>query len=155
MPFEVAEIPSKESITVAEQVDKYWFCRYPRPTKVIYAIMDRNSLDHPFKNWLRTSIRLKQSLRQLKNPQANSVLEPIHQVIANMLRTFELEEQEVDKDDPWTGILNAVGWAVRSTYHHTTLQATPGQLVFGRDMVFNIAHEANWKEIQDRKQKFN
>ena len=70
-----------------------------------------------------------------------------------MLRTFELEEQEVDKDDPWTGILNAVGWAVRSTYHHTTLQATPGQLVFGRDMVFNIAHEANWKEIQDRKQK--
>jgi hypothetical protein len=34
--FEVAEISSKESITVAEQVNKYWFCRYPRPTKVIY-----------------------------------------------------------------------------------------------------------------------
>ena len=29
--FEVEEIPNKESITVAEQVDKYWFCRYPRP----------------------------------------------------------------------------------------------------------------------------
>ena len=34
--FEVAEIPSKESITVAEQVDKYWLCPYPSPTKVIY-----------------------------------------------------------------------------------------------------------------------
>ena len=28
-------------------------------------------------------------------------------------------------------------------------QATPGQLVFGRDMVFNIAHEAIWKDIQE------
>ncbi len=53
-----------------------------------------------------------------------------------MLLTFKLEEQEVNEDNQWTGILNAVRWAVWSTYH-TTLQATPGQLVFGCDMVFN------------------
>jgi hypothetical protein len=33
--------------------------------------------------------------------------------------------------------------AIRSTYH-TTLQATPCQLVFGRDMIHNIAFRANW-----------
>ena len=88
----------------------------------------------------------------VKNPQANSILERIHQVLGNIICTFELEERDIDKDDPWMGILNAVAWAVRSTYH-TTLQATPGQLVFGRDMVFNKAHEANWKEIKDCKQK--
>jgi hypothetical protein len=33
--------------------------------------------------------------------------------------------------------------AIRSTYH-TTLQATPCQLVFGRDMIYNIAFRANW-----------
>ena len=96
--------------------------------------------------------QIKAKPTSVKNPQANLVLERIHQVLANVLRTFELEERDINKEDPWTGILNAVGWAVRSTYH-TTLQATPGQLVFGRDMVFNIAHEANWKEIQDRKEK--
>jgi hypothetical protein len=42
--------------------------------------------------------------------------------------------------------------AIRSTYH-TTLQATPCQLVFGRDMIHNIAFRANWDKIQKRKQK--
>jgi transposase InsO family protein len=149
--FEVAEIPNRESITVAEQVDKYWFCRYPRPTKVIY---DRGSefIGPSFQELIKDVYQLKAKPTTVKNPQANSVLERIHQVLANMLRTFELEERDINEEDPWTGILNAVGWAVRSTYH-TTLRATPGQLVFGRDMVFNIAHEANWKDIQDRKEK--
>ncbi len=61
----------------------------------------------------------------IKNPQANSVLESIQQVLANMIRTFELQEQVVSKVDAWTGILKVVGWAVWST-HHTTLQASPG-----------------------------
>jgi hypothetical protein len=41
--------------------------------------------------------------------------------------------------------------AIRSTYH-TTLQAIPCQLVFGRDMNHNIALRANWDQIQKRKQ---
>jgi hypothetical protein len=41
--------------------------------------------------------------------------------------------------------------AIRSTYH-TTLQATPCQLVFVRDMIHNIAFRANWDQIQKRKQ---
>jgi hypothetical protein len=42
---------------------------------------------------------------------------------------------------------------IRSIYH-TTLQATatPCQLVFGRDMIHNIAFRANWDQIQKRKQ---
>ncbi len=68
-----------------------------------------------------------------------------------MLLTFKFKEREGNEEDPWTGILSAVGRAVQSTYY-TTLHATPGQLVFGRDMVFNIAHKANWKDIQDQKE---
>ena len=68
-----------------------------------------------------------------------------------MIRTFELEGNYLDEDDPWLGILSATAFAVRSTYH-TTLQKTPGQLVFGRDMIFNIEHEANWEYIRARKQ---
>jgi hypothetical protein len=41
--------------------------------------------------------------------------------------------------------------AIRSTYH-TTLQATPCQLVFGRDMIHKIAFRANWNQVQKRKQ---
>ena len=42
--------------------------------------------------------------------------------------------------------------ALRSTYH-TTLRATPGQLVFGRDMVLNVQHQADWTAIKSRKQE--
>jgi hypothetical protein len=31
------------------------------------------------------------------------------------------------------------------------LGATPGQLVYGRDMLFDLSFEANWKNIKERK----
>jgi hypothetical protein len=57
----------------------------------------------------------------------------------------------MDDDNPWKGILSATAFAVRSTFH-TTLKNTPGQLVFGRDMILNVKHEANWEFIRQRKQ---
>ena len=48
--------------------------------------------------------------------------------------------------------MTAVAFAVRATVN-TTTQATPMQLVFGRDAILNIQHRADWKYIQDRKQK--
>jgi hypothetical protein len=46
----------------------------------------------------------------------------------------------------------AVAFVLRSTYH-TTLQATPGQLVFGRDMVLNVQHLTDWTAIKAHKQQ--
>ena len=59
--------------------------------------------------------------------------------------------QTINKTDPWAGILAATMFAVRATYH-TTLQASPMQLVFGRDAILNIKHVTNWEHIQQRKQ---
>jgi hypothetical protein len=87
----------------------------------------------------------------VRNPQANAIAERAHQVIGNITRIFELESNYLDKDDPWKGILSATALAVRSTFH-TSLQSTPGQLVFGRDMIFNIQHIANREYIKYRKQ---
>ena len=89
--------------------------------------------------------------RTTRNPQENTIVEKIHHVIANMTRTFELENKYLDKSDPWKGILSAVAFAVRSTIS-TTTQSSPAQLVFGRDMMLNITHKANWEFIRTRKQ---
>ena len=43
-------------------------------------------------------------------------------------------------------------FAFRATYH-TTLKATPAQLVFGRDAMLNTIFDANWNLIRDNKQK--
>ena len=83
----------------------------------------------------------------VRSPQANAIIERTHQVMANVVRTFELEDTYMDEDDPWAGMLAAMVFAVRSTFH-TTLQATPGQLVFRRDTTFNSKHIANWELIK-------
>ena len=72
------------------------------------------------------------------------------QTIGNMIRTFELYDNDgIDDDDPWSGILAAVMASVRSTYS-TTTQATPMQLVFGRDAIINTKFIADY--IRQRKQ---
>jgi hypothetical protein len=48
--------------------------------------------------------------------------------------------------------LASAAYAIRSTLH-TTLKATPGQLVFGRDMVLPIKYMADWGTIGQQRQK--
>ena len=88
----------------------------------------------------------------MRKPQANAIVERLHQTIGNILQTLEVQKMELDENDPWSGVLSTTMFAVLSTIH-TTLQATPMQLVFGHDAILNIQHEANWKLISDRKQK--
>ena len=95
---------------------------------------------------------IKGKLITVRNPQVNAIVEWSHHVIANIIRTFELESNYLVEEGPWTGILTATAFAVRSTYH-TTLKNTPGQLAFGQDMIFNIQHVANWEFIRQNKQR--
>jgi hypothetical protein len=76
----------------------------------------------------------------------------VHQVLGNALRNFELEERELDKTNPWDEFLTAAAFAIRST-HHTTLQASPAQLVFGRDMFLPITFVADWTRIHQQRKK--
>ena len=79
---------------------------------------------------MKNDYRVKGKPITTRNPQTNAIVEIIHQVIGNIIRTFELETSYIDEENPWKGILSATVFTVRSTYH-TTLQHTPGQLVFG------------------------
>ena len=65
----------------------------------------------------------------VRNPQANAIIEHVHQTIGNIIWTFEVHQAELNKDDPFAGLLSAMMFVVRMTYH-TMLQATPSQLVF-------------------------
>ena len=86
----------------------------------------------------------------LKNPQANAILERVHQTIGNIIRTFSFNDLE--EDDPWSEILSAAAFAIRATVS-TTTEKSPMQLVFGRDAILNIQHTADWNRIKKRKQK--
>jgi hypothetical protein len=86
------------------------------------------------------------------NPQSNGVIERVHQVLGDMLRTFEMEERELDNKDPFGSFLSAAAYAIRSTYH-TVLEASPAELVFGRHMLLPVKFNADWQAIQAKRQK--
>jgi hypothetical protein len=47
--------------------------------------------------------------------------------------------------------LDNTAWAICSTYH-TVLKASPGAVIFGRNMLFNIPFIADWNKIGDYRQ---
>ena len=142
--FEIKQYDDKKkSITVANIVEQEWLTRYPRPSLIT---LDRGSefIGQDFRDMCVNDYGIKRKVISTRNPQANAIVERAHQTLGNLIRSFQLQDKPYyDPDDPWGGILAAVAFALRSTYH-TTLQAMPGQLVFGRDMVLNVQHLTDW-----------
>ncbi len=73
----------------------------------------------------------------IKNPQANAILERLHQVLRQMLRTSELDMAKTIAPDDVDVFLDNTAWAICSTYH-TVLKTSPGVATFGRNMLFDI-----------------
>ena len=86
------------------------------------------------------------------NPQAKSTIERIHQVLGNLVHSYNLQETYVEYSDPWMVLLAAAAFAVRSTYHRTKGKVLV-QLIFGKDMIQPINHIENWRYIRQRTQE--
>ena len=54
-----------------------------------------------------------------RNPQANAIIERVHQTIGNMIRTFFENDTDLDDSNPFAGLLSAVVFATRATIHTT------------------------------------
>jgi hypothetical protein len=66
----------------------------------------------------------------VKNPRANFILERMHQVIVQMLRTAENDTAKSVTPNEVNIFLDNAAWAICSTYH-TVLKASPGTAIFG------------------------
>ncbi len=72
----------------------------------------------------------------------NAILERVHQVLGQMLRTLDLDMANSVCPDDVDVFLDNAAWAIRSTYH-TVLKASPGAAIFRRDMLFELVQ--NWR----------
>jgi hypothetical protein len=147
--FEEKDVPDYTANSTQAAFDEVWLSRYPRHEIIGFdgGIEFKNVFDEMRKNY-----GMKKRISTAYNPQANGIIECVHLVLGDALRTFELQEREMDVNDPWSSFLASAAFAIRSTYH-TTLKATSGQLVFGRDMLLPIKFKANWAEIKARHQE--
>ena len=94
-----------------------------------------------FSKMCQNDYGLKRKPTTTRNPQSNAIIERMHQTIGNIIHTFDVSN--IGNNNPWSGILAATVFSVRGPYH-TTLQASPMQIVFGREVILNIKHVANW-----------
>jgi hypothetical protein len=84
------------------------------------------------------------------SPQTNAIIERVHKVVNDKLRSFDLENNHKTLEEQKvihlaTSFNQLHGFqAIRSNYH-TTLQTISriSQLVFGRDVIHNIVFIAN------------
>jgi transposase InsO family protein len=144
--FEMVPINEKSAINIANQVEIVWLTRYPWPTQLV---CDRGTeFMNEFARMVEDDYGISRRSTTVRNPRANSIIERIHQTMGNIIRTFLLHDTEdMSVKDPWQGIFAATMFALRATIH-TTLQATPSQLVFGRDAILNVQYKADWTAIK-------
>jgi transposase InsO family protein len=136
---------------VADLLEQVWFNQYPWPTEVI---CDRG------KEFMAEVIRTLRDVYGIihkpittRNPQANAMVERAHQTLGIMLRMQNFQRMaDINLQDPFSGVLSAVGFAMRTTVH-TTTRATPSQLVFNCDAIHNINFKADWNCIKNQKQQ--
>ncbi len=144
----INEIFDKTSERIAKLVNKTWLCRYPRCCHLIHNNGSEFKLHFKY---LCESYGIKRKPTTVKNPQANGILECVHQVLGQMQCTAELDMADSVTPDDVNVFLDNAAWAIRSTYH-TVLKASPGAAIFGQDMLFNIPIVADWCRIGERRQ---
>ncbi len=122
----------KSSAQISNLVYKTWFSRYPRCQYIIYKHGSEFKLH--FQSLCGT-YGIKRKPTSVKNPQANAILECIHAVLRNMLRTSELDMAELVKASDIDVFLSDAGWAVRSTYHTVLNSLTAKSVPAGTKLV--------------------
>jgi transposase InsO family protein len=150
---EIIQVQEKSSEHIATKFFLSWVTRYPRPQRCVH---DNGG---EFIGWqfqqLLEDLGITSVPTTSRNPQANAIVERMHQTAGNILRTL------VHTDPPRTvaqarllvdEALARAQMALRCVVS-TPLQATPGSLAFGRDMFLDVPYVADWQLIQQRRQQ--
>ena len=96
--FDMTSIKTKSADDIANEIEQMWLSKYPWPSKII---LDRGT---EFMKEVLQMIEQDYEITRLpittQNPQANSILKRSHQTIGNILCTFQVNNQELEQDDP-------------------------------------------------------
>ena len=151
----LVEIKGTLSTTAKENADaliNIWFARYPRPIRVV------SDQGPEFSSEFTDAIEelgIEHSTSSSRNPQGNSIIERIHQTIAQVIRTVcvarnpkSLHEGKACMEEELATAMHAC----RCTFSESLAFNTPGELAFGRDMFMDIPVIADIVAINNHRQ---
>jgi hypothetical protein len=119
--FEIVQANSKTATSIQDLFHNTWLAHYPRPQFIVFDNGGKFKLE--IKQMCENhGIEAKPTTND--NCQANAIIQQVRKVVNNMLRSFDLEKENLEEDNPFEHFLQSTAWAIRSIYH-ITLQATP------------------------------
>ena len=139
---EIIQYYDKRAISIANLVETTCISRYPIPMEMTY---DQGSsfIHHELsKSLIETEYGITAKPSTWRNTASNAILEQIHQVLGNLVRTFNITQTYVDKEDPLLGILAAAAFEICSTKNNLKGYSL-GKLIIGRDIIPPIKHNVD------------
>ena len=137
--LEVICISNKESRHIAQVFENNWLARYPWPVRCVYD-QGGEFIGLAFQQMLENNGIDKVPITSM-NPQANGIIERVHQSIGNVIRTMELINPPTDHlaaNDMMDDILATAMHATRVASSQALDYYSPGALAFHRDMMLDI-----------------
>ena len=150
---ELIQISEKTSNHIATKFYITWLSRYPRPACCVH---DNGG---EFVGWefqrLLDIMGIDSVPTTSRNPQANAICERMYQTVGNILRTLihTYPPQTVAEARLLVGEASARAQMALRCAVSTPLQATPGSIVFGRDMFLEVPVIADWQLLQSRREQ--
>ena len=145
--FEIVRYYDKTAISIADLVENTCLSRYPRPIEITYN-QGSEFIGHEFrKSLIEIEYGITAKPSSLGYPMSNSLLEQIHQVLGNLVWTFNIQQTYIDEKVPWRGILAVAAFAIPSTTNRQKGYSL-SQLIFGCDMILLIKHRVDWELIR-------
>ena len=149
---ELIRLENKTAAHVAMKFENEWLARYPRPNRCIHD-NGKEFIGAPFIAMLARN-GIEDVPTTVKNPQANSICERMHQTVGNCLRTNLHTNPPLNVPHAHNIIdsaLASASYSLRSSVHRT-LRVSPGALTVGRDMFLDIPIISDIEQIRQRRQ---
>ena len=149
---EVIPVDNATSQSVAISFEDNWLSRYPVPLRCLHD--NGNEFLGPSFSTMLLKNKIKSVPTTVKNPQANAIVERMHQSISTMIAISLRENPPLKYEDVSNLVLRkcmAAQYAIRATIN-MTLKHTTGELAFGRDMILPIPSKVNWENLFQHKQ---
>jgi len=135
--FEIVEIGEKTANVSANWLEIHWLSWCPWPAEIA---VDRGSeFAAEVSKTLKSEHGTIKKIVTSRNPQSNAAVERCHKTLHNVIRSAQTKDKKsLDPFFGFKGLLAACRKAMNSTVH-TTLRATPTQLVFSCDATLNAS----------------
>jgi len=129
-----------------------WVARCPKRNSVIFD--PGTEFKGAFRDTL-TRLGIEPHPTAVKNPQANSICERLHQSVAEVIRATVHEDPPEHRGIASTIVDDALATAAHAarTALCSTLGLSSGALVFHRDMLLDMQVVADWESLQHKRRQ--